>query len=147
MSCAQCGADYGASGATCADRFAELLALDHSHQEPWGSRHGLAFAAYALQHPQDQPFPVRAGCWFLLYRVYVHGVDPAHMVRVMRAHDGGLPPDFTMPPLPAAENAAGPFAVTIADLGDFAADAYPAQLDAWCRATLVAFGAVLPTAR
>jgi catechol 2,3-dioxygenase-like lactoylglutathione lyase family enzyme len=28
-----------------------LLALDHSRQEPWGSRHGVAFAAFALQHP------------------------------------------------------------------------------------------------
>jgi hypothetical protein len=29
------------------------------------------------------------------------------------------------------------------DLGDFAASTYATQLDAWCRATLVAWGAAI----
>lgn len=50
--CEECGATYASAEESCASRFDELLALDHSRTEPWGSRHGLAFAAYAAQHPQ-----------------------------------------------------------------------------------------------
>jgi hypothetical protein len=53
-SCEQCGAFLGEPAVTCEERFANLLALDHSRQEPWGSRHGLAFSAYTLQHPAGQ---------------------------------------------------------------------------------------------
>src|SRR5712664_2891954 len=49
LPCPQCGAVYPPPPTSCADQFAVLLALDHSRREPWGSRHGLAFAAYSLQ--------------------------------------------------------------------------------------------------
>ena len=53
--CDECGARYTEPGDSCQARFDQLLALDHSRQEPWGSRHGLAFAAFALQHPRRFP--------------------------------------------------------------------------------------------
>src|SRR5205823_8749822 len=49
--CAECGAMYIDEFDSCAARFETLLAVDHSRREPWGSRHGQAFAAFALQHP------------------------------------------------------------------------------------------------
>src|ERR1051326_7998235 len=49
--CVECGAEYESDEDSCVARFDRLLALDHSRQEPWGSRHGQAFAAFALQHP------------------------------------------------------------------------------------------------
>ena len=53
--CEECGAEYPEPADSCQARFDQLLALDHSRQEPWGSRHGLAFAAFALQHPRRFP--------------------------------------------------------------------------------------------
>jgi hypothetical protein len=47
--CPECGATYSEEGDSCAARFDQLLALDHSRREPWGSRHGQAYAAFALQ--------------------------------------------------------------------------------------------------
>jgi len=46
--CPECGASYATEDDSCSARFERLLALDHSRQEPWGSRHGQAFAAFAL---------------------------------------------------------------------------------------------------
>ena len=57
--CNECGARYGNSTDSCVVRFDQLLALDHSRREPWGSRHGLAFAVFALQHPQRYPAGTR----------------------------------------------------------------------------------------
>jgi len=138
--CPQCHATHSVPGVACSDRFAELLALDHSRTEPWGSRHGLAFSAFVLQHPRDYPPDVRDAAWRMLWRVYVQGVDRLHVAREMRALQGGVPATVPVPPVPVASDTARLFAVTIADLGDFAAERYPALLDAWCRATLAAYG-------
>ena len=54
---------------TAPTRFELLLALDHSRAEPWGSRHGQAFAAFALQHPVRHAASLDVA-WELLYRVY-----------------------------------------------------------------------------
>lgn len=138
--CPECGAVYPA-GDSCAARFAELLALDHSRREPWGSRHGQAFAAFALQHPATHARSLDHA-WAALHRIYVHGEPPARVFGALVAR-GGAPPDgWHTPPRPA-EPAHAP-AVTIADLGGFAAETWPQHLDAWCRAALAAWGASLP---
>jgi hypothetical protein len=95
--CPECGAMYSEERDSCAARFEELLALDHSRREPWGSRHGQAFAAFALQHPVTRAASLDRA-WAALWRI------------------------------------------TIRDLADFAAETYPARLDAWCRAALSSWG-------
>jgi hypothetical protein len=131
---------HASADTTCADRFAELLALDHSRTEPWGSRHGLAFSAFVLQHPSDYPERVRAGAWRMLYRVFVHGLDRAAVVTEMLAFRGALPEDDVVPPLPERTSV---FAVTIGDLEDFDAATYADRLDVWCRAALMGYGVEL----
>lgn len=116
--CEACGATYATAEGSCASRFDELLALDHSHREPWGSRHGLAFAVYAAQHPER------------------YGVASA------RAGLARLAREFAPGSVGPAFGPHAPFRVTIADLGDFAAETYAADLERWCRATLAAFAAV-----
>ncbi|MGH7633984.1 MAG: DUF5946 family protein [Gemmatimonadaceae bacterium] len=135
--CAECGALTDDMGESCASRFNALLALDHSRREPWGSRHGQAFAAFALQHPHAYPRSLDAA-WTALYRIYALGESPAHVFAALRAGSRELIESAAVPKRPA-RSVARP-AVTIADLGDFEAHAYPAQLDAWCRATLAAWG-------
>jgi hypothetical protein len=137
--CAQCGARLSASE-TCADRFSELLALDHSRREPWGSRHGLAFAAYTLQHPEGQTAGALDRCWLLLCRVYVAGDSPADVARALRAHGSRNPDGWTAPLRPRERPAGARFDTTIADLGAFAAEEYAAALDSWCRDTLAGWG-------
>jgi hypothetical protein len=63
------------------------------------------------------------------------GVDLEHLVRGLRSTGNRLP-SWDVPPLPAGAPPAR-FDVTIADLGSFPAESYPARLGAWCRATLV----------
>jgi Family of unknown function (DUF5946) len=138
--CAGCGAVYAAPGDDCTARFSALLALDHSRREPWGSRHGLAVSAFALQHPDRHPRAVLERAWLFLHMVYLRGADPGRVARGLR-RVGRHQPDWTAPPLPPVPPAPA-FAVTIADLGSFAADSYPAQLDAWCRAALAAWRAL-----
>lgn len=58
--CADCGAAWRDGEDSCAARFDRLLALDHSRREPWGSRHGIAFAVYALQHLTQFPATSRS---------------------------------------------------------------------------------------
>jgi hypothetical protein len=77
----------------------------------------------------------------MLYRVYVHGADRSHVAAEMRALRGGSPAYANVPPFPGARTVPPAFATTIAALGAFDASAYPALLDAWCRATLIAYGA------
>lgn len=137
--CPQCGAQFDDPQVSCADRFAELLALDHSRTEPWGSRHGLAFSVFALQHPRDYPEAVRHGAWRMLYRVYVQGVDRQTVAAEMRAEQRSAVRAADVPPYPRAVLSA--FPTTIADLGAFDATVYPERLDAWCRETLTALGA------
>jgi hypothetical protein len=124
----------------CTARFDRLLALDHSRQEPWGSRHALAFAVFALQHPGRYDERTRRRAHELLVRVVDHGEDLALVVRQLRARgagsrdaDGGRAP-----------SAAAPFPLTIAQLGDFAGAQYAVALERWCRATLEHLRAVPP---
>lgn len=143
--CPQCGAVYRSSADSCECRFDSLLALDHSRQEPWGSRHGSAFAAFVLQHSAGRSREMLERCWMLLYRIWVGGEDPravAHSLR--RIENGELDPPPT-PPLRMNAGATRSFRVTIADLGEFEAASYPRLLEDWCRATLEALG--VPSAR
>lgn len=129
--CDQCGAAL-AGGVSCKERFDELLALDHSRAEPWGSRHGLAFAVFTLQHSRDASPGMIQRCVEMLRRVYADGEDVANVVAGMRLrHDEpNAQADASRVDVPAV------FAFTIADMRDFAADTYSANLGAWCRATL-----------
>jgi len=132
--CDSCGAVYEAEGDDCQRRFDALLALDHSRTEPWGSRHGLAFSAFALQHPDRFPPDVPARAWIMLYTVYVQGGDYLRVTTALRRL-GRQKPAWDVPPFPARRQRAN-FEVTIADLGTFPADAYPKQLDLWCKSAL-----------
>lgn len=114
-------------------------------KEPWGSRHGLAFAAYTLQHPSTQAPDVLRRCWTMLCRVYLSGDDRDAVARGMRRL-GAEHRAWDVPPPPATWEASDGFPVTIADLGDFAADSYAARLDAWCRGILTTFGQPVPRA-
>ncbi len=140
--CGDCGATYGDDSPDCAARFAALLALDHSRREPWGSRHGLAFSAYALQHPGSHDRSVLERAWLMLYAVFVTGRDPGDVTRALR-RGGKVTPDWGTPPLPPGEPRRA-FTVTIADLGAFEEASYPTVLDQWCRAALA--GWELPSA-
>ncbi len=136
--CPECCAAFRDSEDSCASRFAVLLGLDHSRHEPWGSRHGQAFAAFALQHPAAYPQSLDHA-WAALCQIYVAQADPRYVFATLRASaDREVPPLWTVPPRPAQRLSAP--SVTIADLTDFAADAYPTQLDAWCCASLASWG-------
>lgn len=127
--CDECGARYTEPDDSCQARFDQLLALDHSRQEPWGSRHGLAFAAFALQHPRRFPAASVARARELVQRVVVDGAPLARVTAELRTRARSVVP---------APSAAGPrsFAVTIADLGTFVAATYPDDLRRWARAAL-----------
>ena len=133
--CNECGAAYSDPSDSCALRFQQLLALDHSRREPWGSRHGQAFAAFALEHPITHATSVDAA-WEVLYRIYVLNEAPAYVFASRRRDPTGrcVEPRRSHP---------AAFRTTIADLSDFDAGTYPAKLDEWCRAALVAWGAPL----
>ena len=148
--CRQCGGNVP-EGETCADRFNVLLALDHSRQEPWGSRHGLAFAAYTLQHSAGIGSNVLENSWLMLSRVFEHGDDRQVVVKGIRAtyrgrHETTYSRDnrisqeaWQASTLPVRKAPPNIFTVTIADLGEFPAHLYAAQLDAWCLATMNAW--------
>lgn len=131
VTCPSCGAHYGDANDSCDARFNALLALDHSRREPWGSRHGQAFAAFALQHPDRYPTSLDRA-WVALHRIYVEGQPSAEVFEMLRT--SASPPQWIVPAR-ATRPAASP-ATTIADLADFAAETYPARLDDWCRAAL-----------
>lgn len=133
MQCSECGATSRDDTDSCAARFEALLALDHSRQEPWGSRHGQAFAAFALQHPQAFPGSLDHA-WAALNRIYIAGVRPATVFETLRSGRGAVPADWRTPPRPFGPTATP--SLTIADMGDFEAEEYPDKLDAWCRAAL-----------
>ena len=135
MRCTDCGAAWQAGDDACAARFDRLLALDHSRREPWGSRHGIAFAVYALQHPTQFPAASRPAARQLLTAVYRHGEDAAWAVRQLRAAMAASrgtreTPDLVVP------HPRGGFAVTISALGEFDAERYVTALERWCVATL-----------
>jgi hypothetical protein len=138
VSCPECGAVYSADGDSCTERFNALLALDHSRQQPWGSRHGEAFAAFALQHPLAFGRSID-GSWAALYRIHVAGDAQARVFERLRARPNEIPADWKLPTRP--ERPVALPAVTIADLGDFEATTYPDRLAAWCRAALAMWGA------
>jgi hypothetical protein len=137
-SCPECGAANPDPERSCAGRFNALLALDHSRQEPWGSRHGLAFAAYSLQHAGGAAPELLDRCWLILYKVHVQGEDYRRVLGALRRRPNTGSADWGVPPRPPAPP--GKYAVTIADLGDFDREHYPARLDDWCRAVLAAWG-------
>ena len=127
--CEECGARYREAADSCQARFDQLLALDHSRREPWGSRHGLAFAAFALQHPRRYSAATVAPARELIQRVAVHGESLAQVVAELRAR-----PQDTVARV--ATTSSPDFSVTIADLGTFDAATYPDDLLRWARAAL-----------
>jgi uncharacterized protein DUF5946 len=133
--CPECGAPHGDGAGSCADRFAALLALDHSRREPWGSRHAVAFACYTLQHPASSTRDGLERCWLLLHRIVIEGDDPPRLAAALRKNPPERPEDWNVPPLPPNPVPGGPYAVTIEDLGDFDAASYAARLSAWAAAT------------
>lgn len=138
--CPGCGAVYATPEENCAHRFGALLALDHARAEPWGSRHGLAFAAYALQHADRFPRNVLERAWLLLFSVYVNRASPSRVTGALRSV-GGRAPGWDIARLPSG-TPPSKFRVTIADLGSFPAQTYAAQLDLWCQASLDAWRAL-----
>jgi hypothetical protein len=133
--CPECGGIYPDPPQPCAERFDVLLALDHSRQEPWGSRHGITFSCYALQHPLQHPPEVLERSWLILHRLVVKRDDPAQLFAGLRRNKEIRPADWGVPPLPAPPAPGGPYQITIADLGDFMTPDYPALVDAWARGT------------
>ncbi|HEX9085826.1 MAG TPA: DUF5946 family protein [Gemmatimonadaceae bacterium] len=139
--CSECGASYDIPGDSCAARFDSLLALDHSRREPWGSRHGLAFAVYALQHAGRFPKTTLEQAWRILHRVYIAGDEPARVLGALAGRAPSASDAWNVPPIPAAPP--GSPAITIADLGAFEAAEYVALLDAWARATMAWWSAAV----
>jgi hypothetical protein len=136
--CPECGATYSEESDSCAARFDQLLALDHSRREPWGSRHGQAFAAFALQHPVTHAASLERA-WAILWRIYVAGESPAGVFGALVAHRWKVPVADKNVPARSAARTVMP-SITIRDLADFAAETYPERLDAWCLATLSSWG-------
>jgi hypothetical protein len=123
----------------CDARFEQLLALDHSRQEPWGPLHGLAFACFALQHPSQHITSTLERAWLMLHRIVVAGDKPSDVARgLRRAH--GSDASWQGAPFPGREAHPARFDVTITDLGDFPAERYAADAARWARATLVGYG-------
>jgi hypothetical protein len=82
-----------------------LLALDHSRREPWGSRHGQAFAAFALQHPRMHVTSLDTA-WAALYRIFIHGEDAAHVFADFRRSGGKPESSSTIPSRPCSPSLA-----------------------------------------
>lgn len=139
--CPSCGAVYLSAEDSCAKRFEALLALDHSRVEPWGSRHALAFSAFALQHADRFSREVLQRAWLFLFSVYEIGSKPGKTIAALRSA-GTRQPDWDVPALPSGKPDP-PFDVTIADLGSFPAETYASQLDLWCQAALDGWSALL----
>ena len=140
--CPSCGAAYSTPGDCCAARFDELLALDHSRTEPWGSRHAIAFSVFALQHADRFDRKVLQRSWTLLCNVCEQGHDLQRITAAFR-RSGNKDTGWESAPLPSG-SPTPPFAVTIADLGAFGAETYPELLDRWCNATLAHWRSARP---
>ena len=137
--CPQCGALFADATASCEEQFDKLLALDHSRVQPWGSRHGLAFSTFAMQHPDGRTAAQLTACWITLYRVWIEGDNRAKLAASMRSRQDLPPSEWGVPPLPAVPAALTRYAVTIAELGEFDSERYPEKLEEWGRATLAAW--------
>src|SRR5690606_35123084 len=92
-------------------------------------RHGVAFAAFALQHPRRFSADSVARARELIQRVVRDGESLQRVVEDFRARRPAEPPA-------PADESPRTFTVTIADLGAFDAATYPADLDRWARAAL-----------
>lgn len=137
--CPECGASFAADDDSCELRFQHLLALDHSRQAPWGPLHGLAFAAFALQHPGRYDDAVLERAWMLVQRVVRGGEDAFRVAQDMRLR----PPDaraWEGAPFPGRSAPRRPFGVTIATLGEFPADRYSEQALTWGAAAIEGWG-------
>src|SRR5690606_21562408 len=134
LDCEDCGAHYEDKEDSCAHRFGQLLALDHSRQEPWGSRHGLAFAVFALQHPCQYGAATRARGLELLERVFLRQEPTEYVLKALRARGSDDEPT-------EVPSATGPFTCTMVDCGSVEARAYAVCLEIWCRVTFHDFGA------
>lgn len=137
--CPECGATFADTGDSCEARFNRLLALDHARVAPFGSRHGLLFAVFALQHPSRFASSLPAA-WRVLYRTYVLRERAEWVLRTEAAHRERA--TTSVPPLPCEHE--GHPGCTIARDGLFDAAAYARTLDEWCRATLGWYGATVP---
>jgi len=137
--CTQCGAKFEGDERSCEEQFDRLLALDHSRVQPFGSRHGLAFSTFALQHPDGRDEAQLTACWIMLYRVWVKGDNRAKLAAAMRERRDTPTSEWDVPPLPAPPPPGTRYAVTIADFGEFDAETYVAKLEEWGRATLAAW--------
>jgi hypothetical protein len=131
--CPECGACYETDDDSCTGRFNQLLAFDHSRQEPWGSRHGQAFAAFALQHPERFAGSLDHA-WAALRRIYVTGDRPSLVFDQLRSRPREVLAEWNVPPRSLLPITAP--SVTIADLGAFDAGSYAERLDEWCRAAI-----------
>lgn len=131
--CEECGFKTLPNGERCLDRWHALLALDHSHQPPWGPLHGVAFATWTLQHPRSAAPGSLVRALGALHQVFARGMPYAQVFRMLREARGKLPGDWSAPPLPSRIPAR--FVHTIALLGDFAPDEYESLLWQWSRAT------------
>jgi hypothetical protein len=144
--CHECGAEYDRDDDSCTTRFDALLALDHSRRPPWGPRHLQAFGTFALQHPSRHPASLDS-VWAMLYRIYRLGQPSDWVVSETRramTRPATIPAEAARGGLAIPARASEPLSLptmTIADLGDFDAETYPALLDDWCRATLAMWGA------
>jgi hypothetical protein len=133
MLCPDCGAGYQRPDDSCRQRFDVLLALDHSRREPWGSRHAIAFAVYALQHPSQYPEATRVSSAELLTRVFERNEPLKQVVADFRARARSRRTALSPATVPEV---CGPFPVTIAALGEFEAERYATDLERWARSTL-----------
>jgi hypothetical protein len=144
LHCSECGATYTEPDDSCQARFHQLLALDFSRREPWGSRHALAFAAFALQHPGRFAPSIVSRARVLIERVCIEQEPLDAVVEDLRSQTKD--DDLGRPPM-AGQAAPGALEVTVADLGAFSAPTYPEALLRWARAALSTPGEGVPQLR
>jgi len=99
--CDQCGASF-AEGATCEERFHELLAFEHAHPDAFGAVHHLVVATYGLQHPRGYTDAALAGWRTLIATTIDSRAALSMMRRRMREDFDGAArvrdPEATIPP-------------------------------------------------
>jgi hypothetical protein len=148
--CLECGAPV--SPRSCDDLFRELLALDHSRQEPWGPLHGIAVACFFLQHSSRLSAAVRALHWALLDAYLRGGLAAAapmtERVRQLNSHrrGGRAPRAGDYPGAPPFPGGVPPrhYGTTIADValdGTFPAAGYDERVRSWATDTMSAWQA------